>query len=656
VGSATKLATSAVLGALAVAAGVVLTHPAQAAVQATVFVSPSGDDGNPGTSAAKPVKTLQRARDLVRGLNQNMTGDVVVSLAGGTYQLAQPLTFGAQDSGTGGHRVIWSAAPDAQPVISGGVPITGWTKGSGGIWSAPAPAGLRTRQLYVNGVRATRASGPLPTKITATTAKGYTTGDATMDNWRNPKDIEFVYTAGLGGWTEPRCPVAAISPTAITMAEPCWTNTNNRLARTSSQAWNLVGRPKLHTTPTLVENAFELLDSPGEWYLDRSANTVYYLPRGGENLSTAKVIAPVLETLVSGTGTVSAPIHDITFSGLQFSYATWLRPATGEGLSEVQATISLTGTGAGGKQGLCANVTGGTCPYGNWTPTPGNVSFRYARNLEFLGDGFVHLGAAGLDLGDGTQTSTVKGSVFTDISGSGLQLGGVDGPLATGADRTSRNTIADNHFVNLPVEFHGGVAVNVGYAERTTIAHNQLNGLAYTGISIGWGGWLDKIQKPAQPNYANGNAITNNLIFDHMLVLNDGGGVYVNGIQGSSLATGLTISGNVIHDEKGQANSKGVYTDNGATFVTITGNALYHNPIEWTRRHTDYRAGATTQYDPYLISGNYWMKVPPETTGGGVTISNNHAITDPSQIPSSITGNAGLESAYTSILNWKPAI
>ncbi len=655
--SPARLALAAALGAVTVAAtAALIAHPAGAATQATIYVSPSGNDANAGTAPSQPVRTLQRARDLVRTLDGSMTGDLVVSLANGTYRLSQPLTLDARDSGTNGHRVIWTAASGARPVISGGIPITGWHKGSGNLWSAPAPAGLRTRQLYVNGVRATRASGPLPTKITSTTSKGYTTGDATMDNWRNPKDIEFVYTAGLGGWTEPRCPVSAIAPTAITMAQPCWANTNFRLARTTSQAWNLVGRPKLHTLPTLVENAFELLDAPGEWYLDRTAGVVYYLPRTGEDLTTAKVTAPVLETLVSGRGSASAPIHDITFSGLQFSYATWLRPAGGDGLSEVQATVSLTGTGAGNTQGLCTNVDGGTCPYGAWTVTPGNVSFSYARNLQFLGDGFVHLGATGLDLGNGTQNTTVKGSVFTDISGNGIQLGGLNLPTASSANRTSRNTIADNHLFGLPVEFHGGVAIDVGYAERTTIAHNQLNALAYTGVSIGWGGWMDKIQKPAQANFSNLNRITNNLIFDHMLVLNDGGGIYVNGIQGGDLAHGLTIAGNVIHDEKGQANSKGIYTDNGATNVTISGNALYHNPIDWTRRHVDYRPNATTHYDPYLIDGNYWMRVPPETTGDGVTISNNHAITDPGQIPASITGNAGLESAYRSILDWRPAI
>ena len=115
----------------------------------------------------------------------------------------------------------------------------------------------------------------------------------------------------------------------------------------------------------------------------------------------------------------------------------------------------------------------------------------------------------------------------------------------------------------------------------------------------------------------------------------------------------MKITGNVIHDEKGQSNSKGIYTDNGASYITITGNGLYNNPIEWTRRHRNW--GGTTQYNPYVITDNYWMKPPPETTGGGVTIENNHVITSPSQIPASIVDNAGLEPAYAPILGWKPA-
>ncbi|MFD1044680.1 right-handed parallel beta-helix repeat-containing protein [Kibdelosporangium lantanae] len=629
--------------------GMSTVEPAEAA-PIVIYVSPNGNDATSGIWTGRPVRTPQRARELVRALTPAMNRDIVVSLADGTYPMTSPLALDVRDSGNNGHNVVWKAAPGARPVLSGGVRITGWTR-SGDMWSAPVPPGLRTRQFYVNGVRAQRASGPLPVKV-KTISKGYETDTPVMDNWRNPKDIEFVYREGLGGWTVPRCPVAAISPTQITMAQPCWDNTDKRLPRTSSQAWNLVGRPKLHVTPTAVENAFELLDSPGEWYLDSALNKVFYRPRPGEDLLTANVVVPVLESLLSVTGTASDPVHNVVFDGLQFSYATWLQPSTPDGFSEVQATYTLTGAGAGDSQGLCSLVPGGGCPYGAWSKTPGGVRLSYVRDVAITGSVFAHLGGTGLDLGRGTQRTLLRGNVFTDISGNGVQLGEVDNPGAGAAERASDNRIENNHLYGLPVEFHGGVAIDVAYAENTTIAHNQLNGLAYTGISVGWGGWLDKISQPGLSNYSRRNTVDANLVFDHMLVLNDGGGVYVNGAQGTSMQDGMRISGNVIHDENGQPNSKGIYTDNGASYITITANGLYDNPIDWTRRHRNW--GGDTTYNPYDIIGNYWMRQPPETTGGGVTIEGNTVITTPAEIPAAIMDNAGLQPPFTFILTRTP--
>src|SRR5205814_7553368 len=216
--------------------------------------------------------------------------------------------------------------------------------------------------------------------------------------------------------------------------------------------------------PGFVENAFELLDSPGEWYLDRSAHRICYIPRAGETMATATVTAPALETLISGQG-----VQNVAFEGLQFSYATWLRPSTDEGFSEIQAGYTITGPTGYKSEGLCTFAPEGTCPYGAWTKEPGNLSFTNAVNVRFTGDAFVHLGAAGLDLGNGSQRDVVKGCVVTDVSGNGIELGGVDKPQATGADRTSDNQILDTHVFNAAAEYHGGVGILVGYAERTTI-------------------------------------------------------------------------------------------------------------------------------------------------------------------------------------------
>jgi hypothetical protein len=655
---------AAVAGAALLALGTwqAVTGPlAHAAVQTTIFVSPSGDDTRSAATANEAVRTLGRAQQLVRAANRSMTGDIRVELAGGVYRLTAPLTLTAADSGAGGHRVIWAAAAGAHPIISGGVSITGWKQADPGrnIWSAPAPAGLNTRQLYVNGVRATRARGAAPVTLTWTDT-GYTASGGAMSKWRNPGDIEFVYTAGLGAWTEIRCSVGRIAGNGtITMGQPCWNNSNQRYIKPEwHRTADLVGPGRLGNPgpdpggagipPTYVENAYELLDSAGEWYLDRSAGTVYYIPRPGENMSTATVTAPTLETLLSGTG-----VQNVAFTGMQFSYATWLRPSTDEGFSEIQAGYTITGKNGYAVEGLCTFAPGGTCPYGAWTKEPGNVSFSYARNVTFSGDAFVHLGAAGLDLGDGSANDVVKGNVFTDISGNGVELGAVDLPQATGADRTTGNQILDNHVSAVANEFHGGVGMLIGYAERTLISHNQIDDLPYTGISIGWGGWPDKKGLPAQPNFSNHNVISNNLIFNYMRMLNDGGGIYTQGRTGSSFATGERITGNVLHDQQNPSGGHVVYTDNGAAYITIHDNAMYASKVN-SEGHDHKDTTSHVGNDPMDIQGNYWTKGRADTNSQGILVKNNHTITSPSQIPISIVDNAGLEPPYRNLLSWTP--
>src|SRR4051794_366614 len=53
-----------------------------------VYVSPRGDDKNPGTEA-EPVRTLERARDIVRPMVASMQDDVHVYLSDGTHRLTK---------------------------------------------------------------------------------------------------------------------------------------------------------------------------------------------------------------------------------------------------------------------------------------------------------------------------------------------------------------------------------------------------------------------------------------------------------------------------------------------------------------------------------------------------------------------------------------
>src|SRR5690349_5932767 len=76
---------------------------------ASVYVAPWGDDRAGGQTWWQPVRTLERARDIVRTLVPTMSTDITVRLFPGEYELAAPLHLDAQDSGTGGHRVVWTS-------------------------------------------------------------------------------------------------------------------------------------------------------------------------------------------------------------------------------------------------------------------------------------------------------------------------------------------------------------------------------------------------------------------------------------------------------------------------------------------------------------------------------------------------------------------
>ncbi len=632
----------------------------------TVYISPGGDDQNPGTRL-QPFRSLERARDWARSRNQNQSADLTIYLEGGTYRLAKPLVLTAQDSGNAGHNIIYAASPGQHPVVVGGIRITGWTLADKSLhlWSAPAPGGFTyTRQLYVNDVRADRTRGRLPVKLTQTQT-GYLADSAVMAGWRNASDLEFVYTggnalwsepsAGLGAWTEPRCPVLSIVGVAITMAQPCWDNSTRRLMLPASSGFhrtaNLVGPASVGRQPEYVENAFELLGTPGQWYFDRPARKFYYVPRPGEDLVAADVEAPLLEQLISAQGTPAAPVHNLVFKGIQFSYATWLLPCSNEGFSEIQANYLVTGPRGYATQGLCDLAPGGKCPFGAWTKTPGNVAFQFARQIQFLDDAFVHLGGAGLDLGDGSQNDTVEGCIFTDISANGIELGGVDLPQANPAQATSDNRILNNHIYNVATEYHGGVGILVGYAQNSLIAHNQLDHLPYTAISMGWGGWPDKIHRSGVVNISRNNIVANNLIFDHLQLLADGGAIYTQGMTGPSLAAGEKIIRNVIYNQLGSGH--GIYTDNGCKNVTALSNVLFNvNFDDWGSRHRDYyNANDGRIFDAFDCEDNYWQQGGQDSSGESVTLKGNRLISTLEQAPQTLLRNAGLQPAFKDILS-----
>lgn len=568
-----------------------------------LVVAPNGN----GTACSSQAPcSLDEARRQVRARRGGMRSDLIVLMRGGTYELPTPLTFDAGDSGLAPHRVVYAAAVGEAPILSGGVRIGGWTLGTGGVWTAPVPAGLDTRQIHVAGTRAVRASSaagiPGNANITAT---GYVTSDPSMQQWPRPSDTEFVYTgpSGVPGapWTESRCGVASItgnaSATTITMRQPGFGNGRNKPGVGAAQAIGM---------PTRIENNRALLDQPGEWYLDRGTSTLHYMPREGEDMRTVEVVASRLETLLLAAGTPAAPVHDLEFRGLTFAHATWLRPNGGEGFIELQA-----------------NTFVGNQPPA-WLTMPANVLFQGARDVTVRDCRFRALGATGLAFEKGSQRVEIAGNEFTDIAGNALRLGDTDAPDAVAANQDRGFDVVDNHVHDTCVEFHGGVGVCAGYVADLTVQHNELVNLPYSGMSIGWG-W-------GRGSYADNNLVVANRVENVMQMLQDGGAIYTLSNQPRSMLHANYLANSGVN---------GLYHDEGTGFYVDRFDVVQQALVYWLTMWTASIHDNDIQYCWYDLQNG-------RNNGTNNVVANNVFVGD-SDWPATartVIAQAGLEGSY----------
>ena len=130
------------------------------------FVSPQGSDEALGTEL-EPFQTLAKARDAVREINDDMTGDVRVYLRGGDYRMTSAVTFGVEDAASNGHRIYYQAYPGESPTLNGATRVEGWSEHEGGLFRAPLVRSTKLRNLYVNDARAAMASLRTPSCSTA---------------------------------------------------------------------------------------------------------------------------------------------------------------------------------------------------------------------------------------------------------------------------------------------------------------------------------------------------------------------------------------------------------------------------------------------------------------------------------------------------------
>jgi len=535
---------------------------------AILYVSTQGNDNwsgrHPAPNANRtdgPLATICKARDVVRTRKRygELTGPVMVYLRGGRYRLSEPITFGPQDSAP----VTYSAYPGEKPILDGGVRIEGWQAADlngSKVWVAHLPGVAEGRwnfrQLFVNGERRQRPRLPkegfywMSNVPDVLAEAGGGAGSDTFQcaagdihPWRNLCDVDVVVPHY---WVTERMPIASFDPqtdTVVSSRRSIFALKDDR-----DHGW----------AKYWVENVFEALCQPGEWYLDRMQGRLYYLPLPSEEVDTIEAYAPRIEYLLRLDGDPDSAryVEFLRFEGITFEHSSWYQPP-----------------GGGERFGRLPDVDYAAAPQAAIN-IPGAIQMTGAHYCAVEDCTIRHIGWYGVEVGPGCEAIRIVGNEMCDLGAGGVKVDGASVREAR-CQRTGNNSITDNHIHDGGHVFHSAVGIVATHTFGNQLVHNHIHDFYYTGVSCGWEWtYADSVSKD--------NLIEKNHI--HHLgknLLSDLGGIYTLGVQ-----PGTVLRGNVIHDiEKWNYGGRGIYPDQGSSHLLIENNIVYDTASQPFSQH-----------------------------------------------------------------------
>jgi hypothetical protein len=530
---------------------VALAAPAAGAASLDLFVATNGNDqwsgrlatpnasrtDGPLASLAGAQANLRRARAIAG----SASGAATIHVRGGKYRLEAPLVIEPRDSGTANAPVVFTAYQNERPIFSGGQAIAGFRQNGPG-WEAvisEVKAGQWTfRQLFVNGQRRQRARSPnagyhriarlVPgpprpnAKPIATDRFHFQAGD--LQPWARLADVNLVL---MHSWENSIHPLKAVDMRSnlVQFAAPL-------------KEWWGIGYWETNQR-YFVENALELLDQPGEWYLNRENGVLTYWPMPGERLGETEVVAPRLTEFVRFAGEADRGefVAHVTLRGLTFHHADWVLDPKGN--SSTQAAVE----------------------------TPATVTADGALDCVVEGCEIAHIGTYGIWFRRGCKDGRVQRNRLFDLGAGGIRVGEAN-MAGTDAAESSRILVDNNHIFDGGRVYPGCIGIWVAQSSGNRISHNDIHDLFYTGISMGWNWGLE-------PNRTSNNAIEFNHVHDlgHG-VMSDAGLIYCLGVS-----PGSVIRNNVFHDMwpySAPALGWGIYLDAQCGNYVVESNLVYN--------------------------------------------------------------------------------
>lgn len=366
-------------------AGFALCLPAMLHAQ-TIYVSPKGKDTNPGTEKA-PIATFQKAQKLARKIPANKNAKIVFD--NGVYYLPETVKFTVTDSKTGKNKVVYMAREEGKAILSGGKLLKlSWKPYKDGIFVADLPKSTVIDQLFINGKRQRMAR--FPNAVAGKTIFDFyemrqrNKPDKALDplnpdrvtKWKNPKG-GYVHAMHQALWGDMHWVIKGKKADGTLDLEGGWQN----------------NRPRpMHPVFRMVENIFEELDNPGEWFFNSKEGKLYYIPEKGVDLKTAKVEIVRLTHLVEFNGSKVKPVKNVKLQGFVFKHAARVFMDNKEPLLRSDWTVYRGGAVVFNGAEDCSIIDS------EFDQVGGNAIFvnKYNRRITIKGCYIHHVGANGI--------------------------------------------------------------------------------------------------------------------------------------------------------------------------------------------------------------------------------------------------------------------
>ena len=495
-----------------------------------IFVSPDGDDANPGTRAL-PVATPAGARDALRTARAANggalpKGGAVVEFADGTYVLSAPLALDRRDSGESGAPVVWRAANRGGAVFSGALTPRGWKKVDDSAILSTLPEKARKHVI----VATLSGNDPLPGFRGGGCGTPGNLQEKPLSLFQGEKRLDparwpnsgFAHTGANVGETKQRHDAAFCTSGVFKFAsdrlatwarEPelwayglwCyeWADAKTRVLAIDADAGTVsvdpapIGFGIVVNAQFYMMNAVSEIDRPGEWAIDRGRRRVYLWPDGRARPRFA---------FASGL-VVARDVSDLAFDGFVFEHS--------------RGTAAV---------------------------------FERSAHTAVFSSVFRHTSSWGVQVVNGTDCR-VEGCDMYDLGEGGISLDGGDfRTLAPGNNTADNNHI--HHYGRVVPNYRPGVQL-LGVGNRCT--HNLIHLTLHQAVTFA----------------GNDHYIGFNVCHDCCTFNDDAGTIYC--CQRDWSRRGTVIEHNALHMTGKQprtSHTEAIYLDDFSSGVTIRRNVI----------------------------------------------------------------------------------